>query len=96
MIGTTLHIVIILGLLNTTILICFKKWGWLDLYAAYRRVWWMPNADCYLCLGFWLSLLQVLLYGTLSGHWYLLVPFCSAALTNYLTNIAVIHDHGKK
>jgi hypothetical protein len=42
------------GLLSC-LMLCFIKWGWLDLYQVYRKEW-MPEAGCYLCLGFWLGI----------------------------------------
>jgi hypothetical protein len=91
-----LQLIIIQSLINTTLLTCFKKWGWLDYYSAYRKLW-MPSADCFLCLGFWCSWIGV---GIASfsqfNYTYLLVPFASAALTNYLTNNAMLHEVNKQ
>lgn len=89
-----LEFTLIAGLLNTTLLICFKKWGWLELYTIYRKKW-MPKADCYLCLSFWLAMLQAAGVSIFCGWQFMLVPFCSCAITNYLTNIAIIHDYNK-
>jgi hypothetical protein len=89
-----LNLIIIFGLLNTTLLICFRKWKWIELYTIHRRTW-MPAADCYLCLGFWLAVLQVIPIAILRGPEFLIVPFCSATITNYLTNLAIIHDYNK-
>jgi hypothetical protein len=84
-----LNDIIITALLNTTIIICFKKWKWLDKYSMYRKQW-MPKSDCYLCLGFWMSVITLPFF-----DYNLLIPFCSAPITNYLTNVAVIHDYNK-
>ena len=92
-----LSLVIIIALFNTCVLVCFKKWKWLDWYSI-RRMQWMPKADCYLCISFWISSLQMcslFIQGTVTSTAFLLLPFCASPLTNYLTNIAVLHDYNK-
>lgn len=87
-----LSLIIILGLLNTTLLICFKKWKWLDRYEVYRPKF-FPSANCYLCLGFWLAVLETIYFLITIDATLVVVPFCSAAITNYLTNTAIIHAY---
>ena len=89
-----LELIIIAGLLNTTLLICFKKWKWLQWYAIHKQPW-MPAADCYLCLGFWMAAFEIVGVIYLFGWMYIIVPFCSAALTNYFTNIGIINDYNQ-
>lgn len=84
-----LKIIIIISLFNTTLLLCLKKWGVIDWYTIHRKLW-MPKAECYLCLGYWFSLIEILFWPDLTYE-YLVVPFCSAALINYL----VIHDYNR-
>lgn len=80
--------ILVSALISTTLLLCFKKWGWIDWYAIHRKQW-MPESDCYLCLGFWFSLPY--------GIYYLnpLIPFCAAAIVNYIVNNSIINDHSK-
>jgi hypothetical protein len=68
-----------------TVLQAFGKWGWLEKYEFLRSTW-MPEAGCFLCLSFWLSIPVSLLYFTL---WlfhveFLLIPFTCAGLINII------------
>lgn len=75
---------IILALFNSCLLMCFRKWGWLDYYEAVRKPW-MPSGSCFLCLGFWLTIITALpVYWLFSLHLdWVLYPFCAATLINY-------------
>lgn len=93
-----LSIIIILSLLNTTLIHCAKKWGWIDLLQAYG---WVKKV-CYLCTGFWMAVFEfifvfvVIPESLLIEKYFILVhltPFCSAAITNYLVNIAIMNDN---
>lgn len=48
-----LDFVIITALSISGLLFCLKKWGVLTWYQVYRKAW-MPPADCYFCMSFWL------------------------------------------
>lgn len=75
-----------------TLLLAFKKWGWLDWYATYRPVW-LPEADCWLCLGFWASLLLLVPVAMWVGWWFMLVlAFPCAAFINLMMNTLTRHD----
>jgi hypothetical protein len=87
-----LNVIIILGLLNTTLIHCFNKWGWMHWYGLHRYGW-MPSADCYLCIGFWMAVIE--LPAVWHEWYYMLVPICSAALTNWLVNQALLTDYRK-
>jgi hypothetical protein len=68
-----------------TLLTCFEKWGWIDLYTTYRKRW-MPEGDCWLCLSFWISWPVTGLYYLLQMfhmEW-VLIPFAVCALINLL------------
>lgn len=82
--------IIIQSLATTTLILCMKKWGWLDWYIIHRPFW-MPDAICYLCLGFWLSLIECLIIFSFGKGLleYLFAPFCSAALINLLVNKSI-------
>lgn len=86
--------IFIIALLNTTILICLKKWGVLEWYSI-RRPLWMPAADCYLCLSLWLGIIECLIIFFIRVNLLevFIAPFCSCAITNYLTNTAIINDY---
>ena len=78
-----LEIILMVAALSATVLICFKKWGWLEYYELYRYSW-MPE-KCEFCFGFWLAMLMCL--ALLLFSWnplYLLIPFCSASITRKL------------
>ena len=88
-----LELIIILILLNTTIIHCASKWGYLEKYSAYRKKW-MPSADCYLCLSFWVTVAEVFAIAyTAPSLGLLLVPFCVASGTNWLVNQAILKDY---
>lgn len=92
-----LQLTALIALWNTTLLVCLKKWKALEWYQVRRRLW-MPEGNCYLCLSFWISVVQIgCMYasGDIISLEFLIVPFCSCPITNYLTNIAVIHDFSK-
>jgi len=93
-----LNVIIILSLLNTTLIHCAKKWGWIDLVQAYGWV----KKMCYLCAGFWMAVIEFIIVFLIIpeslqvDRYYILVyltPFCSAAITNYLVNAAIINDN---
>lgn len=92
-----LNTIIILALLNTTIIHCAKKWGWIDLIQAHGWV----KTPCWLCAGFWMAVVELFIFinigvGSLqletNGYYIFITPFCSAAITNYLVNAAIIND----
>lgn len=75
-----LEAALVLGLLNTTLLACFMKWGWLELYQLHRKAW-MPD-DCILCFGYWMAFIQVLLsLWFVPLIWLLVVPLLATAVT---------------
>ncbi len=78
-----LQTAIILGLLNSTILLSFMKWGWIDLYQMHRKEW-MPD-NCFLCFGFWLAWIEVIILFFVMPSWgLLLVPFLATPITRKL------------
>lgn len=92
-----LTVAVILGLLNTTLLLCAKKWGWIDRMQAYGWI----KSPCYLCSGFWMAVIEfTLIFITVPAvldvekylFWVYLTPFCAAAITNYLVNTALINE----
>lgn len=91
-----LNLIAIIALLNTTFIHVAKKWQWLDYYQATRKKW-MPKADCYLCLSFWMALSQVWIIFFLFGHGsiigLLITPTCSCSLTNFLVNNSLWNDY---
>jgi hypothetical protein len=77
--------ILLLGIV-ITLLQCFKKWGWLDYYAAhYGHIKWLPDAGCYLCLGFWLS--WIVLPFVIFLPWWILAPFAVAGFVNILLTL---------
>lgn len=88
-----LELIIILILFNTTIIHCASKWGLLEKYSAYRLKW-MPSADCYLCISFWMTVAEVIAMAYTAPYMGLiLVPFCVASGTNWLVNQAILKDY---
>ncbi len=88
-----LELIIILILFNTTIIHCASKWGLLDKYSAYRLKW-MPSSDCYLCLSFWITVIECVILAFINPSiGLLIVPFCVASGTNWLVNQAILKDY---
>jgi hypothetical protein len=71
-----------------TILLAWRKWGWLDWYETYRLAW-MPDGDCWLCLGLWLGLVVLVPAAILVGWWAPLLAFPGAALVATIMNLNV-------
>lgn len=83
MLTELLCLTLIFGAISATLMNCFDKWRWLEYYEVYRRGW-MPKR-CDFCLGFWLSLLQALVYSLLTVHWIaFLAAFAAASITKKL------------
>jgi len=90
-----LEVIVILILLNTTLLHCASKWKILEWFALHRKSW-MPSADCFLCLSFWMGVIQALVFCIyVPSWWLLLLPFCVASGTNWLVNQALLNDYIK-
>ena len=88
-----LELIIILILFNTTIIHCSHKWKLLEKYSAYRLKW-MPDPDCYLCLSFWITVIQCIILAFINPSiGLLIVPFCVASGTNWLVNQAILKDY---
>ncbi|MEI8142830.1 MAG: hypothetical protein WCG90_08190 [Chitinophagia bacterium] len=88
-----LETIILLILLNTTLIHCASKWGLLERYNTYRKKW-MPLADCFLCIGFWLGVVEAfILVFSAPSFGLLLLPFCVASGTNWLVNQALLNDY---
>jgi hypothetical protein len=82
--------IIILSCLNLTIIQCLKKWGVLDYYSAkFGHLNWLPKADCYLCLSFWLTFITGPIYCLLSLYdlEFILLPFICAGIVNILQTL---------
>lgn len=85
----------------SAILICLIKWEWLDYYQVVRKPW-MPDAGCYFCLGFWVSIilnLFVTIVRDLAGDEstvssYLIIPVVAFVCAPFV-NIIVTHARGK-
>jgi hypothetical protein len=79
-----IQLLVITFLVNWFILEALIKWKVIDFYEVVRKKW-MPDADCYLCLGFWLCCITgypiYLIF--ISAWWGVLLPFCVGALINY-------------
>jgi hypothetical protein len=89
-----LNTVVIIALFNTSLLICLKKWGVLDLYQAYCRPWMryvIGPAECFFCLAIRLAVLFVAVLWIAWGFdWhYFLIPFCSAPITTLLITVLI-------
>ena len=70
----------------STTLMAFKKWGWIDLYATYRKKW-MPDAYCWLCLGLWISVLILIPVSFFLGWYYVLFAYPAASIVNTIMNL---------
>jgi hypothetical protein len=91
-----LNTTIIIALFNTCLLLCFKKWGWLDLYQAWCVKWMryvIGPADCFFCLAIRLGIILCAVMWCVWGYdWqYFFIPFCAAPITSFLT-MAVYYD----
>jgi hypothetical protein len=91
-----LNTIVIIALFNTSLLICLKKWGLLELYQAYCRRWMryvIGPADCFFCLAVRLAAVFCIVLWCIWGwDWrYILVPFCAAPITTFLTT-AITYD----
>lgn len=86
-----LEIIILLGLLNAAALICLDKWHVLDEYQAHLgHIKWLPAADCFFCLGFWMAAFQlglgVLFFVIEPSRHLILIPFCSTVISTFLSH----------
>jgi hypothetical protein len=91
-----LNNIVVIAPFNTSLLICLKKWGVLDLYQAYCRPWMryvIGPVECFFCLAVRLAALFCIVLCCLWGwDWhYALIPFCAAPITTFLTT-ALIYD----
>ena len=83
-----MHMLLEVALTVAAVVFCLKKWGALDWYSVYRRRW-MPAADCYFCISFWLSL--PVCVALLGKGWYGALAFASAALSAFILNTLIFH-----
>lgn len=93
-----LDTIIIIALLATTIILLLRKWHILDLYEAYYgHIKWLPASDCYICLGFWISVILLAIALPFSFSWIkLLVPFCTIPIITFLTHVIIINEGNKR
>lgn len=83
-----------IAFVNTTIVLCLYKWKILENYQVFRKKW-MPKADCYLCITFWLGLAFTMPF-VMDLKWQVgIIPFAGASISNYLINISIIHEINK-
>lgn len=96
-----LEIIVITALVVATIILALRKWGVLNWYGAHLgHISWLPAYDCYLCLGFWMAAFfhfpmvgVSLVFGDfIDAIKFLLVPFCSTAISTYLTHAIIKTD----
>lgn len=66
--STLLALVILVGLTAAALLVCLGKWGVLAAWEVRRPEWLMKRCD--FCLGYWISVLLLLV----AGSWYLRTP----------------------
>lgn len=86
LLGLVLILTWITGLVVSTLIACFDKWGWFDFYEL-RRSRWMPKA-CKYCTGFWLSCLGLLIFVLLSGEFhltFLIMPFAATSIVKWVS-----------
>jgi hypothetical protein len=79
--------IVVVGLVSSLIIIA-GKWGILDWYQVKRKMW-MPDAGCFFCIGFWLSLIM----WTVDGNQFFSIP--AALVTAPFINYIVSHARGK-
>ena len=92
--------IIITGLIVSTIILALRKWGFFNWYGAHLgHIKWLPAYDCYLCIGFWMAgffhfpvaILAILVGDYYSVLCYFLIPFASTAISTLITH-AIITD----
>ena len=90
--------IVIISLVSTFVLVCMKKWGWLDRYEAYYgHVKWMRYilgpSNCFFCLGFRIAAIATsfLMLKQYNAD-YLVIPPCAAPLIAFLATKLSYND----
>lgn len=83
-----LDAVILTSLTVSAVLFTLKKWDVLDWYSVYRKAW-MPEASCYFCLSFWLSLVSLKALTDLNFLHYVAGALASAMLSAFVLSVVV-------